>query len=97
MRLRLMEKTRMGVNKTKKENTMHGFNGMSWGMGMGFGWLIGLVILIILIWLIAKAVNSGTPSSPQHSKSALEILKERYAKGEINKQEFEDRKRAILS
>jgi len=74
---------------------MHGLYGMSWGMG--FGWIIGLVILIILVWLIKKSVNSGNPSSPQQHKSALEILNERYAKGEINKEEFEDKKRAILS
>ena len=74
---------------------MHGLYGMNWGMG--FGWIIGLVILILLIWLITKAVNSGNPSSPQQSKSALEILKERYAKGEIDKEEFESKKRAILS
>ncbi len=74
---------------------MHGLNGMSWGMG--FGWLIGLIILIILIWLIVKAVNNGSTSAPQQSKSALEILKERYAKGEIDKEEFETKKRAILS
>ncbi len=74
---------------------MHGLNGMSWGMG--FGWLIGLAILIVLIWLIVKAINNSNPSSPQQSKSALEILKERYAKGEISKEEFEDKKRALLS
>jgi len=74
---------------------MHGLYGMSWGMG--FGWIIGLAVLIILVWLITKAVNSGNPSSPQQSKAALEILKQRYAKGEIDKEEFESKKRAILS
>lgn len=74
---------------------MHGFYGMSWGMG--FSWLIGLALLIILIWVVVKVANSGSISSSQQSKSALEILKKRYAKGEISKQEFEDKKRAILS
>ena len=74
---------------------MHGFDGMGWGMG--FSWLIGLVLLIILIWVVVKVANNGINSSSQQSKSALEILKERYAKGEISKQEFEDKKRAILS
>jgi len=73
---------------------MHGYDGMGWGMG--FGWLIGLVVLIILVWLIVKAINSRNTSAPQQSKSALEILNERYAKGEISKQEFESKKRDIL-
>lgn len=73
---------------------MHGLDGMSWGMG--FGWLIGLAVLILLIWVIIKAVNPSNLQSPQREKSALEILKERFAKGEINKQEFEEKKRAIL-
>jgi len=73
---------------------MHGFDGMSWGMG--FGWLIGLVVLIILIWLIVKVVNSQNPSTQKREKSALDILKESYAKGEINKEEFEERKNGLL-
>jgi len=74
---------------------MHGLYGMSWGMGMGFGWIIGLIILIIMLWLITRGVNSGNPSSPQQSKSALETLKERYARGEIDKDEYLEKKKMI--
>lgn len=70
-----------------------GMNGMSWGMG--FGWLIGLAVLVLLIWTVTRSVNSGN-SVPEERKSALDILKERYARGEINKEEFEDRK-SVLS
>ncbi|MCK3683773.1 SHOCT domain-containing protein [Maribellus sp. YY47] len=70
-----------------------GMNGMSWGMG--FGWLAGLVILVIIIWAVIKSINSGN-SVPTERKSALDILKERYARGEINKDEFEEKK-SVLS
>ena len=70
-----------------------GMNGMSWGMG--FGWLAGLAILVIIIWAVTKSFNSGN-SVPEEGKSALDILKERYVRGEINKEEFEEKK-SVLS
>ncbi|HKJ41738.1 MAG TPA: SHOCT domain-containing protein [Sunxiuqinia sp.] len=80
---------------------MHGFNGMGYGMnwGMGFGWIIGLALLVLVVWAIVKLVNNNNTNyspSDNKQKTALQILKERFAKGEIDKQEFEDKKRAIL-
>jgi putative membrane protein len=71
---------------------MHGF-----GMGMGLGWIIGLILLVVIIGLIFKVINqnSNVGSQPR-DKSALDILEERYARGEINKEEFEQKKRDIL-
>jgi putative membrane protein len=66
--------------------------------GMGFMWLwpIGLIIIGIIIYY-AVVGSSRRSSSPHHSYNqrpnisggrALEILKERYAKGEITKQQY---------
>lgn len=71
----------------------YGMNGMGWGMG--FGWLIGITLLIVLIWAFARGINPGNNSISTEKKSALDILKERYAKGEINKDEFEEKKHAV--
>lgn len=65
---------------------MHSFSGMGWGMG--FGWLIGLAVIIALVWLFSKTAQNNNQTNFT-TKSALDILKERLAKGEINKQEYE--------
>jgi putative membrane protein len=76
--------------------------GMMGGWGMGwFGgifmilfWILILIGLVFVIkWLIqstSRARNNG-----QSGSRALEILKERYARGEIDKAQFEDMKRDL--
>ncbi len=73
--------------------------GMDYGYGMMGGiWIIGLVfwilILIALVLLIKYLwERSGTR---RIEESALELLKKRYARGEISKEEFEERKKDLL-
>lgn len=70
-------------------------------MGGGFGifsWLIGLVILGLLIWgvvLLVKGIAGSGGGGLPAGESALEILKKRYARGEINKEEFEQKKKDL--
>ena len=69
--------------------------------GLGFMWLMPifwLVILGLIIWaIVAVFGRSGEPRDQGSPKtdSALEILKQRYARGEINKEEYEQKKRDI--
>jgi putative membrane protein len=74
---------------------MHNYFYHGWGMGMmGWGWLVSLVVLILLVWMVVKLTNQGS-SSQSKSDSALNILRERYARGEIDKEEFDAKKKDL--
>lgn len=73
---------------------MHGLNGMGWGMG--WWWIIGLIIVIAIVWMMIKGMNQTNNPNQPGSKTALDILKERYARGEIDKQEFEERRKDLM-
>jgi putative membrane protein len=75
-----------------------------WGMHMMWGsWGLGMMIMMFVFWaaiivgivfLIRWLITTGRPrqltSTESGSESALDILKKRYARGEISKQEFDD-------
>jgi putative membrane protein len=71
---------------------------MMWGYGMSWGmiWisLVGLILLALLglaIWLVVRWMNRSTPdpTGPVTPPSALEILRQRYARGELPPETFE--------
>jgi putative membrane protein len=63
-------------------------------MGGGFMWIFWIVLLVVLLWAL-KAATSGRDHSVDRQKSALEILDERYAKGEIDREEFEQKRKDL--
>lgn len=73
---------------------MDGFGGHGWGMG--WWWIVGVLVLIAVIWIIVKSMNQNTGSAQSSGKSALDILKERYASGEIDQEEYEKRKKDLM-
>ncbi len=77
---------------------MNGFGGHDWGMGWGmfWGWIIGLLVLAVIIWIVVRALNQNNRSHRSGSNSALDILKERYARGEIDKNEFDERRKDLM-
>jgi putative membrane protein len=69
-------------------------NEMEHAWGIGWVWIIVLIVLVVVIWMIIKSMNQKKPIE-HHEKSAQDILNERYAKGEISKQEYDVKKKAI--
>ncbi|HJO68112.1 MAG TPA: SHOCT domain-containing protein [Rhodospirillales bacterium] len=81
----------------------HG-HGMMWGYGWQ-GWVIGpimmIVFLAVLVALVTFAVrwtggsHRGRGAGAPSRDAPLDILKERFARGEIDAQEFEERRRIL--
>ena len=64
-----------------------------WGMAGGLMMAFWVLVVLFVVWLVREVASKDTG----HSSKALEILKERYAKGEIGKEEFEAKQKDIIS
>lgn len=68
---------------------------MMGGFGMGFGWIFGILLIGLVIWAVVRFTGSGAIQTGIHGQvspgeTPLEVLKKRYARGEISKEEFEE-------
>jgi len=67
-----------------------------WGFGMMFMSLLFLGIIVVGVLLVVRSFSHGGPT-PHRSDGdrALDILDERFARGEIDQQEYEERRRTL--
>ncbi|MCZ7399785.1 MAG: SHOCT domain-containing protein [Candidatus Methanoperedens sp.] len=73
-------------------------DGYGYGMMSGGYWILGLIFWILVIIglvLLIKYLWEGG-GARREQESALEILKKKYARGEISKEEFEDKKKDLI-
>jgi len=83
-----------------EEGFAHGFE----HMGIG-GWIIIPILFMILMMVFMRGGpmrgmmmghGSHNKDNQKNNKTALDVLKERYAKGEIDKKEFEEKKKDLI-
>ena len=71
-----------------------GTDGWGWGMAIihsALWWVLLIVGTILLLRVLRRDPQPGAPAV----ETALDILKKRYARGEIDKDEFEERRRVL--
>ena len=80
------------------------YSGWGWGMHpmgwMGGVWGIGMMFMMLIFWVLfiaglVLAVRWLLSDQRRRSDSAMDILRQRYARGEINQEEFEAKKRDL--
>ena len=75
-----------------------GWGGWGWFPGMMLGPLMMLVIVggtvALVVWLVR---GFGPVEHHGHSRAALDILEQRFARGEMDKAEFEDKRKLLRS
>ncbi|MGC8964949.1 MAG: SHOCT domain-containing protein [Brevinematia bacterium] len=72
-------------------------------MGGGFGswiWIFNVIFFLLILFAIFlisyRLLHHFNMHSKASNESAIEVLKRRYARGEISKEEFEEKKKDIL-
>lgn len=65
----------------------HPGDGMGWWMIVGSVWVV--FFWAAIVWLFLRVVSHGEASDGQREDSPLDIVRRRYARGEINREEFE--------
>lgn len=68
----------------------NGYDGFGGGIMMIAVWFL---FVVFIVWMVREI--SGRNANTGSDSKALDILKERYVKGEINKEEFEAKKKDI--
>lgn len=76
-----------------------GYYGYGWDYGMGaWGGIFMVIFWLFVIVGITALIQGNSRNGSRHHRagnSALDILKERYAKGEIDRKDFEEKKKDL--
>lgn len=67
------------------------------GFSMMIMWLIFVVLIAVAVYVAVRLATSWTPAQGEEAEDALAILKKRYARGEIDEEEYEKRREKLSS
>ncbi len=73
---------------------------MNFWWGGAFMWIVFLIVIVVVVYFVLQSTRVRSYDSPPgetSKESSIDILKRRYAKGEINKEEFEQMKKDLKS
>lgn len=65
------------------------------GFGMGFGWIFGLLILGLVFWVIMDRTGMNRIRGNNERQDAINILRMRFANGEITREQYEQIKKDL--
>lgn len=68
-----------------------------WWLGFLFYFIVFVGIIILIVFLVRGLSSSKSQGLPPPKEEPLEILKKRYAKGEITKEQYQQMKKDIES
>ena len=75
---------------------MHWYpNMMGWGSGIGM--ILFWIVIVVLIAVLIKWILSQSGGRAEQREAPLDVLKRRYASGEIDKEEFDRKKKELES
>jgi putative membrane protein len=69
----------------------NGFGGFGFGIPGLVPILVWVLIILVVVWLVRTVAGRG----PDRGKSAQQILDERFARGEIDRQEYEEKRKLL--
>lgn len=94
--------TALAQAPTAPETYPYGPGMMGWGgawEGMFFGplfmLLVVIAVVVTVVLLVRRPGGAWQGTTPPPARTALDILKERFARGEIDKADYEERRRAL--
>ncbi len=71
---------------------------------MGFGGIFGILLIAVIVWAVIQFTNNNNSKNPfdttrgkigKEEGNAVDILNKRYARGEINREEYERMKQDL--
>ena len=68
------------------------------GFGMGFGmWIFWIILIVVVVFLAKMMIGGSSGQSGANAESPLDVLKKRYASGEIHEGEYKSMKKELAN